>query len=277
MIAWIKMRTSLPTDPDVLRIAHETGLDRFSVVGRLHAAWSWADLHSVDGRAVSATKQFLDSHVECIGFCAALELVGWLSGDDWSLEFPGFDKHNGKTAKNRASNAKRKSSSRGAKDNSHGARVTINGQKRDQRREEKRREEERVCVDARTDDFVPSPEGEPKPEPPPLVVPDFVKSSETRELLQAFIDSKRAADIRCTQAKIDHECQELLRVFQGFESGAEAKEFVRWAVGRAIDWKSINARDASVEWHEKGMHDRFVNGARSPKKILNVPQPKGGA
>lgn len=99
---WIKMRHNLETDPDVLRIAEIVGVDRFSVVGRLHAIWTWADQHSIDGCAVRATTLFLDEMVCCANFCDALRTVGWLAGRDWDLQFPNFDRHNGESAKKRA-------------------------------------------------------------------------------------------------------------------------------------------------------------------------------
>lgn len=99
---WIKMRHNLETDPDVLRIAESVSVDRFSVVGRLHMIWSWADQHSIDGCAISATTSFLDELVCCAGFCKALRSVGWLDGRDWELSFPNFSRHNGESAKKRA-------------------------------------------------------------------------------------------------------------------------------------------------------------------------------
>lgn len=111
---WIKMRHNLETDPDVLRIAEAVGIDRFSVVGRLHMIWSWADQHSVDGCAIGATDVFLDELVCCAGFCKSLRKVGWLSGRDWDLVFPGFARHNGETAKKRAQAQKTMSRKRAA-------------------------------------------------------------------------------------------------------------------------------------------------------------------
>lgn len=99
---WIKMRHNLEADPDVLRIAEIVGVDRFSVVGRLHTIWTWADQHSVDGCAVRATTSFLDEMVCCANFSDALRAVGWLAGRDWDLQFPNFDRHNGESAKKRA-------------------------------------------------------------------------------------------------------------------------------------------------------------------------------
>ena len=110
---WIKMRHNLETDPDVLRIAAHVGVDRFSVDGRLHMIWAWADQHSIDGCAISATTSFLDELVCCAGFCKALRSVGWLDGRDWELSFPNFSKHNGETAKKRAQAQKTMSKKRG--------------------------------------------------------------------------------------------------------------------------------------------------------------------
>jgi len=105
---WIKMRRSITSDPDILMIANLTKLDRFSVVGRLHAIWSWADEHGVAERnAVSVTGDFLDHVADCDGFVDAMRQVGWLAGDDGALEFPDFGRHNGSGAKKRAQNAKR--------------------------------------------------------------------------------------------------------------------------------------------------------------------------
>lgn len=61
---WIKMRRSLSSDPDVFRIGELTALNRFAVVGKLHAVWSWADEHDVTSRdAVSVTYSYIDQRL----------------------------------------------------------------------------------------------------------------------------------------------------------------------------------------------------------------------
>lgn len=105
---WIKMRRAISSDPDVFRIAELTGLDRFSVVGRLHAVWSWADEHDVANRdAVSVTQNYIDRVTECAGFADAMRHVGWLAGSDGALMFPNFERHNGYQAKRKAQNVVR--------------------------------------------------------------------------------------------------------------------------------------------------------------------------
>ncbi len=105
---WIKMRVSLNTDPRIIQIADQTDLDEFGVVGRLHALWSWADMHTIDGNAVGVTKKHIDRIAgDVTGFADALARVGWLAQNGDVLTFPNFDEHNGKTAKSRAQTAKR--------------------------------------------------------------------------------------------------------------------------------------------------------------------------
>jgi hypothetical protein len=105
---WIKMRDNLGSDPDVIAIAAKTKLDEFGVVGRLHAIWSWLDQHSDDGKNVEVSCAFLDRLTSCSGFCDAMRARKWLSGKDGALSFPGYTRHNGKTAKGRALEAKKK-------------------------------------------------------------------------------------------------------------------------------------------------------------------------
>tara|TARA_R110000868_G_scaffold116620_1_gene310244 strand:+ start:3568 stop:4281 length:714 start_codon:yes stop_codon:yes gene_type:complete len=129
---WIKMRTNLDTDPAVVRISSGLKTDRFSVVGRLHKIWSWANEHLTDGQDVPIDSEFLDALVETPGFSEQLRRVGWLSGRDGMLNFPSFDRHNGVSAKSRAMDASRKKDVR-----------KMSGSKPDKNRtrEEKSREE----------------------------------------------------------------------------------------------------------------------------------------
>jgi hypothetical protein len=130
---WIKMRTNLDRDPAVVRISSGLKTDRFAVVGRLHTIWAWANEHLVDGQDVPIDSAFLDALVECPGFAEQMRRVGWLSGRDGSIDFPGFERHNGASAKARAMDSDRKKRVR-----------KMSGSQPDENRtrEEKRREEE---------------------------------------------------------------------------------------------------------------------------------------
>jgi hypothetical protein len=106
---WIKMRHDLEDDPAVVQMASLLGIDEFGIVGRLHAVWSWVDRHSVDGTNVRIMSALLDRKAARQGFADAMRTVGWLGGRDGCLSFPNYDRHNGETAKRRASESKRKS------------------------------------------------------------------------------------------------------------------------------------------------------------------------
>src|SRR4051812_15001583 len=113
-LSWIKMRHNLDTDPDVLAISESTGLDEFSVIGRLWKVWTWADQHSISGNAVRVTDVTLDRFTGVDGFTMAMRSVGWITGDSGCLTFPKFERHNGQTAKNRGLTANRVASHRNA-------------------------------------------------------------------------------------------------------------------------------------------------------------------
>lgn len=138
---WIKMRTDLRDDPAVVLIADRLGIEEDLVVGKLHRLWSWADRHTTDGCAVGVTYKWVDRYVACQGLADAMESAGWLAMDGNKLVLPGFDRHNGVSAKKRCDAVTRQRVSR----NGHTSvtklcdeNVTI--EKRREEREERREE-----------------------------------------------------------------------------------------------------------------------------------------
>jgi hypothetical protein len=137
---WIKMRTALADDPAVIAMADALDTDEFSVVGRLHHLWSWADAQSRDGHAAGVTCRWINRYVRCDQFAEAMISVNWLVSEDGGIRFPNFDRHNGETAKARGLATNRKQKQRSSvTDESHDA----SRSERDESvtREEKRREE----------------------------------------------------------------------------------------------------------------------------------------
>ncbi len=154
---WIKIKTDLHTDPAVIGMQMETGLEADTVVGKLVRVWAWANTHTEDGHAPCVTLEWLDGFLDCDGFASALVDVGWLDVGDGALVIPKFDRHNGKSAKSRSLSRERKrkqrersgadakrsaprATQRNANEprNGHGPSVTKTGQPND--REEKRKE-----------------------------------------------------------------------------------------------------------------------------------------
>jgi hypothetical protein len=103
---WIKMTENLDTKPEVMMLADALGVHELHAVGLLWKLWTWLDQNITDCYAASVTRALLD-RITCAGMSDALQKVGWLSGEDGALIFANFDRHNGKTAKERACSAKR--------------------------------------------------------------------------------------------------------------------------------------------------------------------------
>lgn len=125
---WIKMRVDLTDDPSVLRIASLVDMDEFAVIGRLHKLWSWADRHTTNGVTQGVDLKWVDRYVMAPGFAAALQSVGWVAFNDDVLSFPGFEIHNGASAKARCDAVVRQRQSRARHSgvtNNGDARVTI--------------------------------------------------------------------------------------------------------------------------------------------------------
>lgn len=117
------MATALKCDPDL-------------VVGKLIRIWAWADENSVDGNAIRVTESFLDRIAHMKGFSTAMRKAGWLTGLDEALTFPGFERHNGETAKKRAETNRRVADHR--KRNGNVTQKTLQKALPEKRREEKR-------------------------------------------------------------------------------------------------------------------------------------------
>jgi len=106
---WIKLEHTTPDKPEIVTLAALLKIDQDAVTGKLFRIWAWADQNSLAGNPVAITDAFLDRLTMCAGFAAAMRKVGWLSGKAGSLVFPNFERHNGKTAKERAMSNRRAS------------------------------------------------------------------------------------------------------------------------------------------------------------------------
>ena len=104
---WIKVEKSLSDKPEAWQIAATLDIDPDAVVGKLIRIWAWFDDQTENGNAPSVTQALLDRRVGVTGFCDAMIAAGWMHDDGQTITLPNFDRHNGKTAKNRALTAKR--------------------------------------------------------------------------------------------------------------------------------------------------------------------------
>ncbi len=122
---WIKFELSTSDKPEVWQIAASLNLDPDAVVGKLLRVWGWFDQQTEEGKAPAASKGLLDRLVGLPGFCDALILSGWMADEGDEVVLPGFDRHNGSSAKKRLATAKRVADHRAKKLTSN-ANVTPN-------------------------------------------------------------------------------------------------------------------------------------------------------
>lgn len=109
---WIKWEKGLTEKPEVYGIARELQLDRDTVAGKLMRLWEWADGNTRDGHVPHIAGAAIDEKTGVHGFASAMESVGWLEVDDGGVTFPNFSRHNGQSAKRRATEAERKAAER---------------------------------------------------------------------------------------------------------------------------------------------------------------------
>ena len=143
---WIKFELTTMDKPEVAQIADLAGIDPDAVVGKLMRVWAWFDQQTEKGNAPSVSKKLLDRSVAVTGFCDHMKSVGWMDESDGYISLPHFDRHNGKTAKNRALTAKRVASH---KTKGNAASVTNALPREEKRREDQNPLSAREAVDPR--------------------------------------------------------------------------------------------------------------------------------
>jgi hypothetical protein len=134
---WLKFEANTPEKPEVFSITVAMGWDDPDLtVGKLLKVWRWFDQQTIDGNAPRVTLSLLDRISGVTGFAKAMCDVGWLLCDEHGISLPNFDRHNGKTAKDRCLTAKRVAKH---KSNAGGNGASVSGPLP---KEEKKREEE---------------------------------------------------------------------------------------------------------------------------------------
>jgi hypothetical protein len=130
---WIKFELATMDKPEVCQIADLADIDQDAVVGKLMRVWAWFDQQTEKGNAPSVSKKLLDRSVGVTGFCEHMKSVGWMAEAEGMISLPHFERHNGKTGKNRALTAKRVASH---KTKGNAANVTSALPKEEKRRED---------------------------------------------------------------------------------------------------------------------------------------------
>ena len=121
---WIKFELTTLDKPEVCQIADLADIDPDAVVGKLMRVWGWFDQQTENGNAPSVSKKLLDRLVGVVGFCEHMKSVTWMIELDGVISLPHFDRHNGKTAKNRLLTAKRVANHKASNGKSNAANVS---------------------------------------------------------------------------------------------------------------------------------------------------------
>lgn len=104
---WIKWEKGLTRKPEIMAIALALGSTDAHAAGVCMTVWEWADDVTVDG-LIRARPDVVDK-ISCQpGLAVAMAAVGWLVVGESTIQFPNYDRHNGRTAKERALDANRK-------------------------------------------------------------------------------------------------------------------------------------------------------------------------
>ncbi|MBB6286119.1 MULTISPECIES: DnaT-like ssDNA-binding domain-containing protein [unclassified Pseudomonas] len=157
---WIKFELTTLDKPEVCQIADLADIDPDAVVGKLMRVWGWFDQQTENGNAPSVSKKLLDRLVGVTGFCEYMKSVDWMIEAEGVISLPHFDRHNGKTAKNRLLTAKRVANHKAGNAKGNAANVSSALPKEEKRREDQNPLSAHAPVDPRmpsemTLDWVP--------------------------------------------------------------------------------------------------------------------------
>ena len=209
-------------------MAAELGIDQDAVVGKLLRVWTWADQNTVtcngESNGVTVTSSFLDRLTFCQGFANAMREAGWLSGDDGALRFPNFERHNGKTAKERALSNRRVAKSRSGNAIGNGnVTVDVTVTPLQKPLPEKRREEVKAKDKSPNGDLSPAaPEDDAQGEQGQLIQPPAIPNCPHTEIIAAY-----------------HEILPELRRVREWTADRQRALRARWAENpkrQSVDW-----------------------------------------
>jgi len=178
-VSWLKVEITTPDKPEILAVAARLDLDPDIVFARWFRLWCWADQNlSRNGHARSVTLAQLDRIAGVTGLAAGFAEQGWIVEAEDGVTFANFDRHNGKSSKERAL----------AQDRQRQRRETVTEMSRSGRDKIVTRErvDKRRVKDSSNDESCSEPAS--GSEPAILVFPCVGRGSKEFRLTQAKID-----------------------------------------------------------------------------------------
>lgn len=106
---WIKWTKGLTRKREVLLVAERLRVVPAHAAALCMLVWEWADDNTTDGYLRGMTPRMISTAIGIPGIAEVLaaQEVGWLHTVPDGIVIPNFDRHNGKTAKQRALAARR--------------------------------------------------------------------------------------------------------------------------------------------------------------------------
>lgn len=104
---WIAWEVGLTKKQEIFVISKKLGVSRREAAAMCMEVWEWAQNISIDGLIPGINASDVSEAVSVNGIGEAMEKVGWLLNGDGSVQFPKWDRYNGRSAKSRFLNASR--------------------------------------------------------------------------------------------------------------------------------------------------------------------------
>lgn len=118
-MSWLKIEVSTPFKPEMDAIARECKCSRADAFLAFFKFYSWADATTEDGDIMHLTPEGADERAGLSGFGNALGEAGWMHFHSRGATITHFDRHNGQSAKRRATEAERKRRERASANRPH--------------------------------------------------------------------------------------------------------------------------------------------------------------
>ena len=104
---WIKIEYATIKKPEVRKIGRSLNVTRQHAFALCVEFWMWCDANLKDGHVIGCDLTDIDDIVDCENFGEAMRQVGWIKLEDDRYIVTNFQKHLGKSAKNRSLAANR--------------------------------------------------------------------------------------------------------------------------------------------------------------------------
>lgn len=109
---WLKVEKVTPDKPEMLKAASDCRVSQGDAFLAWFRLWCWFDATTGDGTVQHVQAEQLDRIAGVPGFAASMSESGWLELSEGGVMVMRWDRHNGKSAKQRALHAGRMQSYR---------------------------------------------------------------------------------------------------------------------------------------------------------------------